>query len=185
MKIPGERFIREAELRAKLQINENVNEVKLNAEIAKANADFRIAELRVSAFQASFEQGKVNRQQIADGRIASGSSHKGKFVTGADGRQRWAEEARVKRLGFVEIEGRHANSVLESHPQAKAGDVISAFEAIEAQGRHRVTINGKILANSVVDVVKNAKKLLPRIVLHREHGTPEQLCGKWRRTSRQ
>ena len=178
-KIPAERMLRKAELGFKLQTIQTVSEARANAEIANADADTKIAERRVEAFVASVEQGKVNRQKIADGKIqpsGNGSGQRGKFVISADGRGRWAEDARVVKLGFVEVLGRHANVVLESHPLAKTGDVIAAFELVEAQGGHRITKGGQIFPNAVLEVVKAATKLLPRIVLHREYGTPDQLC---------
>ena len=56
-------------------------------------------------------------------------------------------------------------------------DVTNAFELVEAQGGHRITKQGQIFSNAVLEVVKLTKNHLPRIALHRVHGTPELICG--------
>jgi hypothetical protein len=67
-----------------------------------------------------------------------------RYVQGADGRQRFADDAKLAAIGFISLAGVHGNTVLDQVQDATVADVEKAIVATAKVKQDKPTIDGVI-----------------------------------------
>ncbi len=170
------RLEREEELRHVPDLEAAKHAAALKTLTAHTAAEEQIAQLRPAAFE---QMAAANRAEALKARheprspttIAAG----GWYLLGADGRQVFADHAKLLLIGFHSITGAVGNKILREVPGATAQDVLDILIAVSGafspeQERSKTDVPIAAIVDKAIDMLKVR-------VAYAEHGTPEQLCG--------
>ncbi len=175
-----ERIRQAAELKAAAEIANAEVAAKLDKIDANKAADLAIAARRPELFDAAAQGNATRREAQAADRTSRNAQRGSKIITGADGRERFRDEARVAMISRTAIEGRDANVLLDEFASAMPRDIEDVLKLVDAEQPGVATTNRGTFVNPppVLKLIDMARQRLPNAVAFRLHGTPVAQCGK-------